>query len=184
MLSEEELLLETFTAFNPEIKRSSLGVALHEKFSASLEAKISSMAGSPVKEFTVKKVDGLEFKNSSLSGSPYIVAFSATWCVPCIEFQPQLKSIYEKYRTKGLKVVYFNLDDNLPRWKAMIDRNKLTWINVSEGTKWSESAIARNFHILAVPTYIIVNKEGKIIFNSDYSPTWKKDLEKYIQQVI
>ncbi|WP_084240085.1 TlpA family protein disulfide reductase [Pedobacter africanus] len=75
------------------------------------------------------------FTNSSLAGQNYLIVFCATWCDPCQQELPRLKEIYDQYKVKGLKVVYFNLDNRVELWKAYVLKNKLDWINVSKKLK-------------------------------------------------
>lgn len=51
---------------------------------------------------------------------------------------PLIKTLYDKYKERGLKVVYFNNDDDEVRWKSHVEKNQLTWINVSEKQKFLE----------------------------------------------
>ncbi|WP_158286499.1 TlpA disulfide reductase family protein [Chitinophaga sp. S165] len=117
--------------------------------------------------FTVKTSTGTLFTNTQLAGTPYIVVFSATWCIPCQEVLPGLKTIYKENKKKGLQVVYFNLDDDVKKWQKHINKHQLDWINVSTYSKFElNNELTDLFNIKAVPGYIVVNKDGKIVFNS------------------
>lgn len=97
---------------------------------------------------------------------------------------PKLKELYRTYKKKGLKVIYFNNDDNVTRWKEHVLVNKLDWINVSERLKPSASKIQKSFGVYAIPTCLIVNKEGVIVYNSDETDPGLDHIESYIKRAI
>ena len=97
---------------------------------------------------------------------------------------PRLKSLYDTYKAKGLKVIYFNDDDDVIRWQNHVSKNKLTWINVSEKVKPSVSKIQKSFGVLAVPTCLVIDKTGTIVYNSDQSDTGIERIESYIKKVL
>lgn len=78
-------------------------------------------------------------------------------------------------------MVYFNNDDDVVRWKGHVKKNGLTWINVSERLKFSDSKIPKSFGIYAVPTCILIDAKGKITYNSDQEDTGLDKLEAAIK---
>lgn len=124
------------------------------------------------------------FNNNSLLGRNYLIVFSATWCIPCQYQLPKLKQLYENYKSKGLIVVYFNNDDNVKKWKAHVQKNKLSWINVSERLKPSQSKIQKSFAIYAVPTCLLIDKTGKIVYNSNETDTELTELEANVKRLL
>lgn len=178
-------LIEAYKQLDRTIKATPLGIEFHEICQEILFAEKQAKAGQPVLKFTVKTDKGISFHSSSLIGSPYIIAFSATWCAPCRRFEPKLNAFYNKYKKYGLKVVYFNLDNNISKWKEHIQKGKLNWINVSESTKFEDSHIAKQFNVSGIPVYIVVDKKGIILYNSDeLNDIDFTMLKSYIQKAI
>lgn len=161
-------LAEIFDNLSDSIKTDVLGVEFNNEFNAILKVETETSTLHQVPVFKIKTDKGNIFSNASLLGKPYIIAFSATWCAPCKLMEPKLKSFYDTYKNKGLEVIYFNLDDNDKKWKDHIFKNKLDWINVSDGLKAGTSPIDKQFNIISIPKYIVVDKNGTIIYNSDY----------------
>ena len=78
--------------------------------------------------------------------------------------------------TVRLSVDYYIL------WQQQIVQYKQSWINVSELKEWSNSDIAHLFNITAIPFYLLINKEGTIMYNSFELHDFDcRQLEKYIQ---
>lgn len=179
-------LLEVFDSLDKSIKLSNLGEEFFQEITERVNDNNSSKIGNKMPGFIVATSRGTELNSKDLIGKVCVIAFSATWCIPCQLYQKKLKRLYEKYKNKGLTVVYFNLDDNEKRWKEHIRQNQLEdWINVSEKTKMIDSKIAKTFFVGAIPTYFLVNKEGIICYN----PLELKDanydkLEEYILKAI
>lgn len=80
----------------------------------------------------------------------------------------------------GVKV-YFNVEDDALRWKKHISSNKLTWINVSERLKPGKSKLTKAFGVGAYPTSLLIDKTGKIIYNSDETDPEMGELEAKIK---
>ena len=178
----EDKLLKAFGSLNPELKSSALGKAFLTETTALRYGASLAIAGKPVQEFSVMTDKGKIFSNSSLKGSPYVIAFSGTWCGTCMLHQPMLLQLYHKYKPRGLKVVYFNVDNGIDKWKKMITDKKLDWTNVSERTDAIDSKISKQFAVYSFPKYFVVDKKGTIVYVDDNLND--VELEKYIQQVV
>jgi len=177
-------ILETLSAFSEPMRNSTLAKKLYDEKTQLINSVKSAKIGNQASEFKVKDVNNQMFSNSALKGQNYLIVFSATWCGPCQLQLPKLKEMYRKYKSKGLKVIYFNNDDDVVRWKKHVQSNKLDWINVSERLKPAVSKIQRSFGVYAVPTCLLVNKAGTIVYNSDEMDTELDQLESYLRKTI
>ena len=174
-------LVGIFDNLDDIIKNDPLGNEFIKECRNIIKAERQSSTLQTVPVFEIKTDKGSLFKNSSLLGKPYLIAFSATWCAPCKEMEPKLKAFYNTYKNYGFEIVYFNLDDNDKKWKEHIKKNQLDWINVSDGLKAGTSPIPKQFNVTGIPHYLIVDKTGTIIYNSKspYDEGFEM-LEKYI----
>ncbi|MEN0054425.1 MAG: TlpA disulfide reductase family protein [Mucilaginibacter sp.] len=166
-VDQAKYILNTLAGFDESIRYSALGKELYKEKSELISTKHAATAGNDVPFFKVNDINNKPFSNRSLLGQNYLIVFSATWCGPCQLQLPKLKKLYQDYNSLGLKVIYFNIDDNVTRWREHVTTNRLKWINVSERLKASESKIQKSFGVYSIPTCLIVNKQGKIIYNSD-----------------
>ena len=65
----------------------------------------SGKAGSPLLDKpTLRSLDGVEVRLTSLKGRPVVVNFWASWCVPCRDEAPLLRSLSETQSDQGLAV--------------------------------------------------------------------------------
>lgn len=183
-LSHANAVLETWAKLDTKLGESPLGLSIYKRQKNFIKGYLAAQVGKDIINFTVSDIDGNTFDSQSLSGQNYLIVLSATWCLPCQKQLPFLKTLYEKYKASGLKVVYFNNDDDVVRWKEHVKKNELTWINVSERLKFSNSKIPKSLGVYAVPTCILVDAKGKITYNSDQEDTGLDKLEAAIKQTI
>jgi thiol-disulfide isomerase/thioredoxin len=179
-----KVILKALSLFNEDLQNSALGQEIFKEQSKLVSSLESVKTGKTVPDFSILDDNGKLFQNESLKGKPYLIVFSATWCGPCQKQLPMLKQVYEKYKPEGLKVVYFNNDSDVERWKEHIRKNKLTWINVSERLKPTASKIQKSFGVYGIPTCLLVDKQGVIVYNSDQEDTGLVRLESNVRRAL
>lgn len=178
-----EILISVLNSFDKRLQDSELGLKISESQSRHIASSKASRVGQKMFEFEIKNVpDGKKLTSKELENKPYVIAFSATWCVPCHEKLPILKGMYEKYKEKGLEVIYYNQDDNFDEWVRDIKKNKLTWLSVSEVK--GPNSLGSRLGVTYIPTYFIIDKSGTIIYNSDQMDVDLENLESYIKRSL
>lgn len=172
-----EDIQQTFSLFDNQIKESDLG----KEFAEKLHTAQSVLIGKNLRNFSANTIDDSIFSSDGLKGKVYLLAFGATWCLPCKKNYPLLRSLYEKYKEQGFEIVSVNLDEHKEEWKRQIKQYKLQWINVSELKKWEQSDLVQQFNIIGVPFYLLVDEKGAIVYNSFQLKDFEgKKLEEYI----
>jgi thiol-disulfide isomerase/thioredoxin len=73
-------------------------------------------------EFAVTDLDGNPIQLADLAGRPVIVNFWASWCPPCIEEFPLLKSAAERHADDGLVVIGIVHRDRSEAARAFMSR--------------------------------------------------------------
>lgn len=118
--------------------------------------------GEMAPDFTLKNTKGTSVSLESLRGKWVVLDFWATWCGPCKASMPHLKEYYEKYAGK-FEVLGIAGSSKEEDWKTMVKDMKLPWINVINPQNTTEKEdVLKLYSIEAFPTYIIIDKEGKI----------------------
>ena len=113
-------------------------------------------------DFTLFDTEGNPFSLSSLRGKWVVLDFWATWCGPCIASMPHLKEYYQKYAGK-FEVVGIVSQSEEATWVKMVKEMELPWINViNPQNSTKEKDLTNVYGIKGFPTYIILDKEGKI----------------------
>lgn len=110
---------------------------------------------------TVVKVDKLRFKGKDpvLAGKPLIVEFWATWCPPCRTSIPHLNEVYKKYKDKGLEIIGVT-DEDLSTVNAFVRKIPIDYHVALD----ANGKFAKPFGIRGIPHAMILDKEGKVIW--------------------
>lgn len=133
-----------------------------ESLSKRIEREKKLAPGKKIDDFSMQRHDG-EIFNLSESGSKYVLLeFWASWCAPCRAMRPDLSQLYTKYHKVGLEIVGISLDENKTNWLKAIEKDNVPWIEVSD-LKGFKNSLAVKYDINAVPFWILIDKNRKII---------------------
>ncbi|SDE31610.1 Thiol-disulfide isomerase or thioredoxin [Mucilaginibacter pineti] len=113
--------------------------------------------------FKGKNQNGQQIELNNFRGKYVLLDFWATWCVPCREAVPVLKKIYNKFKDKDFSIISINEDLENAKQKAleMTRKDSLLWNSVIP-----DKPVKYNFRDSGIPNFVILNPEGKIIFQN------------------
>ncbi len=122
---------------------------------------------------------GTEFDWDSYRGKVVLVDFWATWCGPCRAAMPQVKELYEQLREQGFDIVGVNLDKDQEQLAKYLDENEIAWTNLV-GDEATE--IAKKYGVTAIPTMILVDREGTVVAAGNKLDTLKPALDRLVKK--
>lgn len=139
--------------------------------------------GMQAPDFTIPDLDSVVIKFSDIyqANKITILDFWASWCAPCREVHPQMRSIYERFKPLGLEIMAVSFDSSKEKWMQAITEDKLPWIHVSDLRYWS-SAPRDLYQITYVPQYIIVDSKGIILKRKLSEIEVEQFLEEFLKQ--
>lgn len=144
--------------FANKFPNSTFYEALHKKVAAYGVIQVGHMAP----EILSNTPDNKTVRLSDLRGKYVLVDFWASWCGPCRAEMPNMKRIYDKYKSKNFEILAVSLDNNRQNWLQAIEDDKAAWRQVSDLSGFS-SAAAQTYLVSAIPSSFLVGPDGKIV---------------------
>jgi tetratricopeptide (TPR) repeat protein len=121
----------------------------------------SREAYAPNFSFTTSEGEFIELEE--LCGKVIVLDFWGTWCPPCVESVPSLRSLNKKYsKEPSFMLIGISSDSEEDQWRAFVAENKMIWPQYRD----RDRKIQRAFDVRAFPTYIVIDHEGIIRFRS------------------
>lgn len=102
-------------------------------------------------------------------------------CGHCKISTPKLKEVYDKYKSKGVKVFAVNNDFENEHWLKYIKKHNLDWINGSDGGDFT-SNFRDLYDVYSTPQTYLLDKDKKILIKKVEIEAIDKMLEKYFQK--
>jgi peroxiredoxin len=126
-------------------------------------------AGTTAPELTIDLDDGSTYQLQDLDGRPVTLAalkgkvvwlnFFASWCPPCQQETPILRSLADTYRDRGLEVVGVSVQETTAAdVKAYADRYRLRYTIGFDGS----GHVLRAYRVFALPTQFFIDVDGVI----------------------
>jgi len=145
----------------------------NKEFTTSFNEKTLVSIGRTAPEITWKE-NGKAYQLSTLNDAQnYVLVFWSTGCSHCLREIPVLYK--NTQNSKNTKVIAFSLENNDKDWKKHIQKYP-KWHNVIGLKKW-ENTTARTYQIFSTPTYIVLDKNKKIIAKPDTLEEVRKIIE-------
>ena len=135
--------------------------------------------GAVAPDFTLNTPEGTPLALSSLRGKIVLLDFWASWCAPCRQENPNVVALYNKYKDKGFDILGVSLDKEKASWVKAIADDKLTWHHVSDLKYWS-SDVAVKYGVQAIPSTLLLDKDGKILARDLRGEALGKKLEELL----
>ena len=115
-------------------------------------------AGGPV-DATFSKLDGSQSSFAAYRGSPVVVNFFSSTCVPCVTEMPALQKLHEQL---GTKVAFLGIDvqDTVPSATAFLATVRVTW---DIGRDPNGSILQEKFGGVGMPTTVVLDRDGAVV---------------------
>jgi thiol-disulfide isomerase/thioredoxin len=144
-----------YNLLDTTIQKSKYGLLIKEKITKKENTRIGAIAPD-FKAYNINNdiVTLSEFKDKSI----VLLDFWASWCVPCRESIPYLKSLYKEYHSEGLEIISVSTDVDKDAWLLAIKEEGIDiWHNITTDD------IDHNYDVGAIPAYLLIDKNGRIV---------------------
>ena len=147
-------------------------------FRESLVQASALVQGTPLQEEKIitTKGDTIKLTSQIQNGKYTLIDFWASWCMPCRASFPHLRKMYEQ-RGNQINFISISIDKAEKDWYKALDEEKLPWPQFL-GSSQTAKNISKNYNIKSIPTFLLINPDGKIIFSGHDSGELEIALEK------
>lgn len=156
--------------------------------STSIDDALSAGERPPAPDFTLPLlVDdptlgpaGTEVSLSDLRGTPVVLNFWASWCVPCKDEAPILEEVWQGYRDRGALVLGVDTQDLTDEARAFLRDTGTTYPSVRDGT----DATQDDYQLTGVPETLLVDADGRIALRIIGQVTDPEQITNALEQVL
>lgn len=96
-------------------------------------------------------------------GSFTILEFFAGWCPDCRKVTPGLLKELRDKSIKNLSVYGVSFDTDSLSWKRYLRKLGPAGVQVSPLRKWKTTKVSADYHVDWIPTFYVIDPEGKIL---------------------
>lgn len=153
--------------------------ALDEARAVGAKALPLPIVGRPY-TFEMPTIDGGVIRSEDLKGKVVVVDSWATWCMPCMQKMPALKSLAEKH-PDDLFVIGVNFDENLDDAKAELAKGTVPGVQIHAESlaKGVDDLWYRATGIRSIPRIFVIDRDGVLVH--DLSPY---QMEQRVEEVL
>ena len=119
------------------------------------------------------------YRLSEIKAKITVVYFWDPDCGHCKKVTPELKKIYDKFKSKGLNVYAVFTQGDQPKWMDYISKNNLDWINVWDPT--FSSNFRNLYDITSTPAIFVLDANKRIVLKRISAETLSQYLENELK---
>ena len=114
-------------------------------------------------DFAFTSLQGEYITLDDLKGKVVLLDFWGTWCPPCVESVPELRNLQKRYaKEPSFMLIGISSDSDDATWREFTEKNRMVWPQYRD----KDRKILQAFNIRAFPTYIIIDHEGIVRYQS------------------
>ena len=139
--------------------------------------------GTEAPDFLIKTTDQPDgFLLSSLQGKYVFIEFWASWCPDCRKVTENMKTLYNTYASDKLVFLGVSFDRTEDAWTTYISEQGLDWLQHWEEDGMSASAVSIAYNIKWIPTFYLLDPEGKVVKGSIEISDMESTLEEMAEE--
>ncbi|WP_316825949.1 TlpA disulfide reductase family protein [Pedobacter miscanthi] len=172
-----------FRLLPKSVQNSYEGEAMAKQIRYTKTFLLNSSIGSMAKDFSLPDTSGETVSLSAYRGKYVLLDFWASWCAPCREDNPHLKSAYSKYKPKGFEILSVSLDVAAAKkkWlKAIHDDGIGAWTHIADLQSVTNKAVEL-YGVQGIPQNFLIDPSGKIVAMSLRGGALEKELAKIFE---
>ena len=119
---------------------------------------------------------------NDFSGKVVVLNFWATWCRPCVAEMPSLDKMARSLEGRNIVVIPLSVDyKGVDVIKEFYNQNKINNLNIYSDERGRSF---KSFNLKALPTTIIINKEGSEVARVLGEIEWNSsEVKEYLREL-
>ena len=117
--------------------------------------------GNPAIPIDAATTVGDRITPESFKGRVLLIDFWASWCKPCRQEMPTVKSVYKEFHDKGFEILGVSLDQSESSFKGYIEEQGITWPQIFDGGGW-KSSVGKQYGVNSIPATFLIDRSGTI----------------------
>jgi thiol-disulfide isomerase/thioredoxin len=151
-------------------------IDLHKKIGQDIRFKVTKLlVGFKPPAFQLYDKNNQLKSLDNFKGSYVYINFCTTQNYACLKELEQLKRIQEKYG-KYVTIVSISLDESLDDMRNYVNRKGYKWTFLHYG---NQPDIIKEYDLRALPTYYLLDREGKLVWSPAPTPTENFDVKLF-----
>lgn len=138
---------------------------------------IGPFQGERAPDFSVVDLDGQTFHLEAFQGTPVLVNFWATWCLPCLEEMPEIQQVWEEFGD-AFHVMAISDEPQHVVENYLADFSYTFPIYLDPGRE-----VGQAYLVHAMPTSLFIDERG-IIQARHIGQLSRQQLRDYLGQII
>jgi peroxiredoxin len=135
--------------------------------------------GDVAPEFTLHDPSGKAVSLSDFLGHVVILDFWRSTCPACQSALPNLESIYEKYKDKGLEVVSISLDPSAQNGQTYLSHNGYTGF-VDLWNAPTQNPVYKVYGVTSIPFAYVIDQHGVIRYKGSLERLTDTDIQPWL----
>ncbi|HSB51097.1 MAG TPA: TlpA disulfide reductase family protein [Dissulfurispiraceae bacterium] len=133
--------------------------------------------------FSLTDVEGKKVNLSDYKGKVVMLEFFTSWCGPCQLAAPEIETIHEQYRDKGLVVLGISMDVGANAKNAITSFRKEH--SLSYPVLMDTGDVSRLYGVFTIPTSFVIDKKGILKKkHMGFAPSLTQEMTKEIEALL
>lgn len=137
------------------------------------------IVGRPAPAFDLQTIDGDRMSLAALRGSPIVLNFWASWCIPCREEAPLLTAADAAYRSQGLRVLGVVYQDSTDNARDFMKRYGQAYAGLLD----PDGRTAIDYGVFGIPETFFIDSAGTVR-SQHVGALTESDLRKQIEAMV
>ena len=137
------------------------------------------IVGRPAPAFDLQTLDGDRVSLAELRGSPVVLNFWASWCIPCREEAPLLTAADATYRSQGLRILGVVYQDSTESARDFMERYGQRYTGLLD----PDGRTAIDYGVFGIPETFFIDRAG-IVRSRQVGALTEADLRRQIEAIM